>query len=243
MLENKNEKFKFNMLFDVKEYQKVLDLHYDKYMFGAPKVCFINFDHACIANLKKNEGNSFLWYKKVSDTVYDVLQHGLLIECEVTDTVLWNCQKPPEHQMNDIKMKQGGVASQMNGKPNLKSQSNPYDLELLKSIQCILYTRTWIGRKNVTQTTMNGDEKDEFPSAVLNAEYHISNELVRKNPAISSPVPLLCFACDCYKHSCSQIAGLVIMLKPLTFSREFHQVSAFLASYIPKTVKKILASD
>lgn len=239
MLQDKTDKMKFSMLFDPNEYQRIFDFHYGNYMYEGPKVCFINLDHDSVSNVCKTSENSQVWYAKACQAVLDVLQYGLLIECEVTDKIFWGCQISSVYGNNEVK--QEAPASNLK---NGSKASSPYDLELLLSIQCVLYCRTWIGRKNVTEVTVKcEDELEEFPSAALKTEFSISKELVRKNPTINNTSPLFYLKCECYKHTSPQIPDLVIMLKPLTHSREFFQVSAFLASYIPKTVKKILASD
>lgn len=233
---------KFSMLFDLFEYQKVLDLNYSEYMIRRPKVCFINLDHDCMVKLSKLSDNPLiLWHKKATQAVFDILQFGLLIECEVVDTVSWDDETSSVSRSNGV----GGkyIAPESNCSSKQSSPNAPYSLELLQSLQCVLYSRTWMGRKSVTDIETGEDDSGEFNGTTLRAEYSISRHLVKTNPLLDSRVPLLWFECDCYRHTTPQIADLVVMLRPLTFSREFYQVSSFLSSYIPKTVKKMIVSD
>lgn len=243
MLQDEGAKLSFSKLFDANEYQRVFDLHFEKYMTGRPKVCIINLDYDCVVSLGKTVKNSELWYKRVSEAVFDVLQYGLLIDCEVTDKMFCEQINEAGHRNNNFDGKASAPISILKKKSNANAQNTPYDLELLLSIQCILYSRTWIGRKNITGAAACEDELEEFQEAALKTEFSISKELVKTNPLLNSPVPLMCFKCDCYKHNSQQISDVLVMLKPLTLSREFYQVSGFLASYIPKTVKKILSSE
>lgn len=236
MLQEKSAQEKFHKLFDPTEYQRIFDSHFYKYMFGQPKTCLINFDYGCATTFGLTSKNSLLWYKRASETVFDVLQYGLLIDCEITDKICWDMQSNG---------KQNAPVSILKKKSSVISQSNPYNLELLLSIQCVLYSRVWVGRKkNAADVPKNGgDELEEFSEAALKTEYAISKELVTANPALSSRHPLLCFKCDCYRHTSPQISDIVVFFKPLTLSKEFSQVAIFLASYVPRTVKKILASE
>ena len=237
MLQNIPQKYKFRMLFDSSEYEKVFDFHYSKYVIGRPKICFINLDYDCMSHLSKiNTFSQQLWFERVSQAVYEVLQYGLLIECEVTDKMNWGKNVALAYgKENNWKSKEHGSKS--------SSDISLPDLELIQSVQCVVYSRTWMGRKKFTEVAINDEDTDDFNSPILKAEYSVSRDLIKKNPLLNRSVPLMCFKCDCYKHTCHQINNVIVMLKPLTLSREFYQVSTFLASYIPKTVKKILLNN
>jgi hypothetical protein len=234
---------KFNLLFDSNEYQRILDIHYFKYMSERPKVCFVNLDYDCMTKFENLQS----WYDAACKAVYEVLQFGLLVECEVIDKIYTrkNKDKSIPHSVNNDIAKDGTSKKSELLKNNLNDTiPSPYDLQLLLSIQCVLYSRTWIGRKNAEVSKPDAqDELEVFADSALNVEYCISKSLVNNNPLLSSPIPVLCFKCDCYKHVSPEISDMVVMLKPLTVSREFYQVSAFLASFIPRTVKKILSSN
>lgn len=163
-----------------------------------------------------------LWHKKATQAVFDLLQYGLLIQCNIIDTVPWDDEN---------------VSNSFNEK-----ESSPYGLELLQSGQCVLHSRTWIHRKRYTDI-MDEDGSDEFDNVALRAEYSISRNLLKVDPLINSHLPVLHFEYDCFRHTAPQISDLVVLLRPLMYSREFYQVSSFLTSYIPKMVKKIVLLD
>lgn len=238
MLENiKAGKVMFKTLFDSSEYENELDLRYAKSSFENPKVvCFISLDYAL--------HNKSECYDNVIKALINVLQYGLLMECEVTDKILSSTKMASGNKRLRIGLSAShyGAAAFTGLKlEKMDFKSNSYDLQLLISIQCFVYSRTWIGRKTITGTTVSEEELKEFSDCkTLKAEYAISREILQKNPNLTSSTPLLSFQCDVYRHVSPQISDLVVMLKPFTYEKEFGQISSFLSSYLPKTVKKVL---
>lgn len=239
MLQDKKEKYTFNVLFDSNVYQSVLNFHYERYMFGQPFLFPIPLTCDCLSKLSTVSKNpQSLWYERATQAVYDVLQYGLLLECEVIDKI------SPAKKLQSLTKDDNAKLQALEQSDNKQNfEHTAYGLELLQSIQCTVYSRTYVGRKNVTEEEEAAIIVDDLTGSVLKKEHSISRVLIKKSPLMNLSNPVLCFKWDSYRHASPQIPDIIVMLKPLSNSREYCQVCNFLKAYMSKTVQKIVASD
>lgn len=181
------------------------------------------------------------WFNKVSQGVLDILQHGLLLECEVVDKAVLDSDtvEPPSKRR----------------KFNVR---NIGDLKLIISIQCVVNFPT-LWRRNRAEVLEHlkktdasfevEDSEVEIPSS-LKTEYIISKELskdeikeVTKLPEFNSQPPYFSFACDCFRYSESKLSDIVICFSPITNRKTFNEAKEFLKTFVRKHIKCILEED
>lgn len=181
------------------------------------------------------------WYNKVSQCVLDILQHGLLLECEVVDKAVLDSDtvEPPS-------------------KKRKFNVQNIGDLKLIVSIQCVVNFPT-LWRRNRTEVLEHLKKTDanfendnfevEIPSC-LKTDYKISKELskdeikdVTKLPEFNSQPPYFSFACDCFRYSEFKLSDIVICFSPITNRKDFNETKDFLKTFVRKHIKCILEED
>ena len=178
------------------------------------------------------------WFDKVSQGIFDILQHGLFLDCEVVDKVTLDTEtREPPTKKRKFKINDIG------------------DLQLIISIQCIVNFPT-LWRQNRTavfehlkKMGSNFDVEDDelkIPDS-LKIEYAISKELstdeikeVIKLPEIGSNLPYFSFTCDCFRFPESQLPDIVISFSPLTNRKNFNVAKDFLKTFVKKHIMSIL---
>lgn len=181
------------------------------------------------------------WFNKVSQGVLDILQHGLLLECEVVDKAILDSDtvEPPS-------------------KKRKFNVQNIGDMKLIISIQCVVNFPT-LWRRNRTEVFAHlkkmdasfevEDSEVEIPAS-LKTEYKISKELckdeikdVTKLPEFTLPPPYCSFACDCFQYSESKLSDIVISFSPITNRKIFNETKEFLKTFVRKHIKCILEEE
>lgn len=219
--------FNLSTFFKAEYYQKCLSLSHEapcylKYISDKCEIFAISITYNSISKLGLT--TSYLpWYEKGMQAIFDVLQYGLLMECEIIDQVFWG-KKPPKKK-----------------KKKTVSTISLKQLECVMSIQCTVYYNTWNSRSKAAEAIDLSKETDLDKSmcGTLKKEHCISKHLVIEPTVIKEP-PLMFFQCNCYKYPMGQLSDLVLVLKPLTNSMDTLGLGKFLRKFIPRTVEKVM---
>ncbi|XP_035214538.1 speckle targeted PIP5K1A-regulated poly(A) polymerase-like [Stegodyphus dumicola] len=249
----------FELLFDADTYKSAFEIHYpctaEKSVVGSINVCYDTISVLGICDHFEN-----LWCARACQAVLDVLQAGLLFECEVIDKsffIYGNTFENEQSKYNCMyckKYREFGVQNSIRTKSNAENHTSSCNsFEFLMAIQCTVYCRTYIARKkykvskekeNMENILQSKESENIFQSedneGILNSEYNISCNMIESNPILSSSEPLFHFLCECYKHNIGQLRGIVTVLTPLTISSEVKSSLPSLLSFITKTVTKLL---
>ncbi|XP_054714915.1 speckle targeted PIP5K1A-regulated poly(A) polymerase-like [Uloborus diversus] len=253
MLQKAGNELQLTHFFNLKRFE------YSKHSSGGSRIIVI---HPSLDDFQLFE-NENQWYSEVAWGVHEVLDFVLLFECEVIDM---DSRMPNSSFRKNFTSKDFNLNVTEDSKDFPLMQNDPVmfsemlsknievELDLLLSIQCSVYLRTWFNRKNISEAfqgetdevlngkNVSGTVESEALNPVLRQERSISNAILASSPLLTCSEPMLWFRCDIYKYNKKELSDIVVMLVPLKPAKEITAVFMFLHSFLPKTVIRYLRS-
>lgn len=163
------------------------------------------------------------WYEKACQAVFDVLQYGLLIDCEILDKSIWSKEDSSEPPAKKKKLDVSAL-----------------NLELIMSIQCKFSFWTLLNRQKFLVTELDAEIGAQDLPRSLKKQFQISKWLFQ-NGDLSLPV--VWFMCQVYKHSNPTISDVIVSFMPLVDDPVFKDRQTQLKNFVKKYVNACVNED